>query len=968
MRPLKLTMQAFGPFAGRTELDLETLGREGMYLITGDTGAGKTTIFDGITYALYGATSGGSRSGEMMRSTYADPGTPTEVELLFELRGERYRVYRSPAYERRKKRGEGTTMSPAAAELTMPDDSVIVKDVTKKIEQLLGIDKDQFTQIAMIAQGEFRKLILAETKDRTEIFRHIFGTKKYDTLQKRVREEAGRLRSRHEELTASIHQYIDGLEADPQGPFAQRLSIAKGEPAADERKNAAASGDGAGSAAQAEGGSPEASGSDERSGEDCRAPSTVEEVLELAEDMIADDAARLSEAQKRCGQLAAEMTQKQKVLSIAEQAERTEETLRKDCEELKEADRALSEADHKLKEAETARPKIEAENAAAAALQERLGDYDAADLLQKEISEQRNIQKEKEKQADRSAEQIRTQQDQIRIMEEELKSLQDAGERLQQARTERQQEEDRISRLRDLEMSIRSAQRLAQQAKEAREKYLSASSTDEKAQQGFRILRKRFLDAQAGILAGDLADGQPCPVCGSPAHPEPAQLAEDAPGADEVQRAEDAAAEAREAAEAASLRSAELTAKMNAQKEELDRTGEELIPGFSALEDSARSDAAEAALSERSVRIKELDEKIRQEEERQQRRQALQEQIPQKRKQAAELEIAGQKLQEALAAISSALREKETALSSQRARLEYPDRASAAAAILQKQQNAEQMERDILTARKHQSDLSEQAAALRERIRTSEEYLEGYLKDTGREDPGVLRRLLKDLQKEHEAEDRECRMIGTRLRINEKSRDGIRRRHAEAAEVGKEWIMVQGLSDTISGSLRGEDKVMLEVYVQMQYFDRIIARANERLQTMTAGRYQLKRRTEATSHRGQSGLDLNVIDAHNGSERDIRTLSGGESFDASLALALGLSDEVQSHAGGIRLDTMFVDEGFGTLDSETLQRAMEALQSLSESGRLVGIISHVAEMKTKIDRQIVVTKHADGTSSARIVL
>lgn len=700
MRPLNLTMSAFGPYAGRTTVDFSVLGTSGLYLITGDTGAGKTTIFDAITYALYGEASGESRESSMLRSKYAAPETPTFVELTFLNGGKTYTVRRNPEYTRPKTRGTGTTVQKADAELTMPDGRIITKarDVTAAVTDIVGVDREQFARIAMIAQGEFRKLLLAQTDERKAIFRQIFHTGQYQALQNRLKEEAAALDRQCGELEAGLRQAAGSIRCDAPETLPDALD--------------------------------------------------TDALLAALDTLLHADEAALTQAQ---AEHAETETQREQVLSDLGKAEALEAARGK----LAEAESAWTEAQAEMKAAQAAldtatasQPEIQSRRQGITRLEDALRRYEQLDTLraQAEAERKRLAQKRSDLDAarartDAAAKAVETArgklsgQPKLAVAAAQAGHAQDAAAQrcaqLAALETQRQQ-------CAELETALTAAQAEYQKAAEAAQAALAHYGAQNRA----------YLDAQAGILAHTLVPGQPCPVCGATEHPCPAAAPEQAPDAAALKR---------------------------------------------ALSDS---DRAQKTAAERSA----------------------------------------------------------------------------------------------------------QAAGLRGQL------------------------------------------------------DAVRAR----------WQWVHALAATANGAVPGKEKIMLETYIQTAYFDRILGRANTRLLIMSGGQYELRRCARAGDNRSQTGLELEVIDHYNGTARSVKTLSGGETFAASLSLALGLSDEVQATAGGVQLEAMFVDEGFGSLDSEALQQALAALVGVSGGSRIVGIISHVAELKDRIDRQIIVTKDRSGGSRVQV--
>lgn len=912
MRPRMLIMTAFGPYAGKTALDMDRLGEEGIYLITGDTGAGKTTIFDGITYALYGETSGGVRKADMMRCTYAEEDLPTEVELTFAYGREDYRIRRRPAYERRKKRGEGVTRSPAVCELMMPDGTVLTKEreVTAAVIDLLGVDKAQFTQIAMIAQGDFRKLILAETRERISIFRHIFQTGRYQQLQERIREEARRLDRQREGRRQRIDAYVESLEAEET------------ELTGDER-------------------------------------------LMVGIDMLLEaDREKQTELSGRLEQWSQQMQERQRELAEGESAAEIiarQEADRKALEALKETS---ADAEKRLSEAEARQSEGAAFLEEAAAIESRMKEYDEAERLTAEksrLAEELAVREKALSQAGARKEEL---QQTVERGRKALEELGQAGEQLERLRGEQKAKTAKNQGLEALESSINDAISAEKEQRTEQENYRRLADDADRRQREHQRLQRIFLDAQAGVLAASLTEGEPCPVCGSAEHPRPAKLSAEVPDQKSLDAAEKAAAGARKKAEESSRKSAAMQAAQQTRQQEIGRSGKNLIEGFAGEEDlSARK---EQVLREKRVvqeKLTALQEQIRAEESRFAEKQRLEKQLPLDWKALEEADRKRQEEENAVAFLKTVLEEKDKSLQIQRGKLSHPSREAAREAAEKLREKSGQIRNVLKEARQAHSRCQKEKESLEGRLRQAEELL------AGAEAPDILalKRKLEDARREEQDLRQQLQEVTSRLHANERSAGRIREEMAAMEEEEDRYTQIRGLAETVGGTLSGSDRIMLEAFVQMQYFDRIVKRANTRLMVMTGGRYCMKRRRSPADRRGQSGLELNVVDYHNGTERDIRTLSGGESFEASLALALGLSDEVQSGAGGIRLDTLFVDEGFGSLDPETLEKAMDALRSLSKSSRLVGVISHVEEMKSRIDRQIRVTKNADGTSEVKII-
>ena len=817
MRPLKLTLSAFGPYAGTTTLPLEQLGRGGLYLVTGDTGAGKTTLFDAITYALYDHSSGGVRDGAMLRSKYADPGTPTFVELEFEVRGQRYTVRRNPEYLRPKARGEGFTTEKADAALTYADGRPPVtkaKEVTAAVIDIIGLDYNQFSQIAMIAQGQFTRLLNATTEERSKIFRKLFRTQRYQKLQEALAEENSALTARRAALNAKLDAVLAGISYDAADPEAEALGALSAQMPPDA-------------------------------------------VTTLLEGLTARQEAAAAQAADALAALDRQLSTLQTTLGAAEQAERQRQ------EVAGELAKARSTAQLESAKASTRRKTLEALDAA------------------------------------------------LTASEAELAALADADTRRVELEAEAARLAQRETALNELARSLTECQHRNTAARAAQEAYRQAAGRQTEAHSARDTLERAFLDAQAGLLAQTLEEGAACPVCGSTHHPAKAHLPRTAPTEVQVNKAKQAAAQADSAAQEASAAAREALTREQEGRAQLRKDAEALLPErFTSPEGPVPLTVSllKTALAEENDALHTAQAELKQ-------RQTKNHTDCHRKKE--------------LEAQRKAQAEQRTALEAQvTAAQQAAAAAQAAVQTLEARQAAEQtaQPQKIEALKAEQNKL----LARRKALAAQEKDLNAQLLPN--------RRALADHRKLAD------------------QRDALDAR----------WQWVNALASTAGGTLNSKQKIRLEAYIQMNYLDRILVHANTRLMQMTAGQYELER-IGAENQRSQSGLDLGVIDHYNGTRRSVKTLSGGESFKASLALALGLSDEVQSTAGGIRLDTLFLDEGFGSLDEESLEQAIRVLSGLTEGDRLVGIISHVAALKDRIDRQVVVHKERSGGSWVEIV-
>lgn len=908
MRPLNLTLSAFGAYAGKTELDLRELGERGLYLITGDTGAGKTTIFDAIAFALFGKPSGGKggRDVSMLRSKYASPETPTEVELTFSNGGKTYKIKRNPTYERTKLRGTGTTEKKADAELLMPDGKIIAgtKEVDEKIRDILGVDKDQFCQIAMIAQGEFRELLLADTETRRKIFQKIFNTNLYSLFQKKVKEDFFAIGRELKEAENSFKQYAAGivLPEDTELPPENELS----------------------------------------------------EFLDglLKADRAQDDAweKELAEIGKKLDTLTADAAK-----AAVDEENRSE--LRKARLSLAEAEKAVSESGIVLEKEKACEPELVKLAEALKALEDERKAHDELMDTEKKAAAAKKTADDAAARLSRLEESRGELREHLSREREEYHALAASAENLAKLQQEKNLLSQYLDDLRKYETALQTVAECKDAADAARDAYTGARSEEEHLSAEAQELRRRFNDEQAGVLASSLRDGEPCPVCGALTHPHPAQCAPDAPDEKAVKDAEKNARAAQKNVNEASAASGSAKTACETARTEAEKQKEKLFGANKGFID---------LVSEKTIaarRCSDKDSEIVREKKNAARYEALAEQIPAEEKKLSAMDASLSGAQKENAAAQSALSVLRAAVDDLRAGIKYESAADAE----KEKTRALARQTEILAAREN----AEKALRTAEQQLSAEkgrvEQLEKLLANAPSADPAELAEEKERLTAQKKEILQKRLALNSRITANEGAKAGIDEKTAEISELNARWIWMKPLADTANGALSGKERVSLETYAQMTYFDRILARANAHLMRMSGGKYDLKRRESAAKLNTQSGLELDVIDHYNGSERSVKTLSGGETFLASLSLALGLSEEIQSSAGGVQMDTLFVDEGFGSLDEETLRQAMRALRELSEGDRLIGIISHVSELRREIDRQIVVKRSKDGASRAEII-
>ena len=827
MRPINLKMSAFGPFAGTVELNMDLLGKDGLYLITGDTGAGKTTIFDAICYALYGESSGQTRESSMFRSKYATDDVATEVCLEFEHRDKIYKIERSPRQIRPKKRGEGTTEEDPKANIFLPDGKVVTKPdlVTKKVQEILGIDVEQFKQIVMLAQGEFLKLLLAGTNERQEIFRKIFYTDKYKFFQEEIAREYSEVEDKYKQTKTSIDQYRNGIQIADDSSYADEYQKVVSEEL------------------------------------------ILADTLQLLSDIIDEDNAEKKQYEEK-----SEVITK-KIEEITTEIGGLDAKINSydgEYEKKEDSNRQLKEAEESLK-----------------------------------ISEE-NLEKYKEKK-----ERLIGEKTEAKTELSELEDVDTQTEKYLNAKKELDRElEDHLT----FKEEIADLERLEDELSKSKDEYIKAENEYREKLDVYNALDRDYRAGQAGVLAAELEEGKPCPVCGSTSHPNPAKFDKKIPTESQLKKAKEESETAHENVNNKSSASAEINGRYNQSYVQIKKKSEQLLGEFYEQDLAGR---LETEINKIRENIDSTDKQLIE--------------IQRSKELKIELEDKLTKLEEDLSDTEEKLHKEEVE-------------------FLGLSKDVDRLKKDCEKQEKEIARIDKEISEYRKQLQD-------------------LEKLRDERQAELKSVQSDINDVVSRVSANQKTRDNINNLATEITKLEKKKVSLEQLEKTAKGKITGREKIMLETYVQMTFFDRIISRANVRFLQMTGGQYELRRSEVADDKRGQHGLNLSVKDFYNSTIRSVKTLSGGESFKASLSLALGLSEEIQENAGGIKIDTLFVDEGFGSLDPESLQQAYNALAQLTESSRLVGIISHVEALAELIDdKQIVVTKQREGGSKAEIVV
>lgn len=924
MKPLKLTMSAFGSYAGKNVIDF-TGQQQGIFLITGDTGAGKTTIFDAITYALYNQTSGGERNGNMMRSQYARPETETYVELEFLYRGQTYRVRRNPDYKITKTLKNGKIREqkvPHSVELTLPDGTVFPekKNATDaKIIEILGLTADQFSQIVMIAQGDFFKLLYTKSDERKMIFSKLFRTDIYWKIQENLRRKSMEMDERIQENDRAFEQEKSRIIPLPES-------------------------------------------------EELPLDELVERLRERLKDALKEQNLRRANVEE----LNKKITKYEEINKLFRSLEKIRQTgkelearqaeskeRRQQIENARKADKVLVAEQQNLRQQQ----EVEQSAQAIAKMTETLADHqEMFETLKTQLQEAEA--KQKREAADT--------QKKMLALEQSFPSY----EALQNARSEEQQakkvwedlgktSEESFHKKEAGIAALKEQQKQQEQVVEQTKKnWEQTSLSASESAKHYEHMYEAFLKEQAGILAENLSAGCPCPVCGSTVHPDPAKLSDHAVTELEVEQAKKTRAAAEEKRDMAyAAFEAEKT-----EKQKLAQAVEKEEADFVLAQTIAKQQRKEA--EQNYVSLQKIAEQIREK--------LVYPSLAEAKKQYAAmqkaLEAAEQEIERKRQKVSE-LAEAMNTLKGQKLAEEENQKTAKKLAAKTEKEYAKLLEKSGFVSEEtyHLAILPERSRSKLER--EEKEYESQCLRQQSEQKllekqvSGKTYTDTTELNEQLKAEKqalKEAEKTYMELHTAYENDRSVLQNCAVYLEKGKklesEDQVIKSLSKTANGRLSGSAKIDFETYIQRQYFKQIIHEANKRLLTMSNHQFILKLKEEAnTGRKTNEGLDLSVYSLVTDSERDVKTLSGGESFLAALAMALGLSDIVERSAGAIHPDMMFIDEGFGSLDAQSRQQAIEVLAELAGDSRMVGIISHVTELKEQIDRKLVVNRTDNGS-------
>ena len=871
MKPVKLIMSAFGPYADCTEIDFTAFGEDGIFLISGDTGAGKTTIFDAISFALYGEASGGKerRQSKSFRSDYARPQAETYVMLTFTHKEQRFTIRRNPKYPRPKMRGEGSTDADPYAIMTNETTGENIEGLTEvntAVQNLLGLTQDQFTQTVMIAQGDFLKILNASSDDRKALFQKLFNTSLYASLQRRLQEMNSEASREMDALNERIKGGMSNITPDKEDPLRETIQLYLTD------------------------------------------AKYADVLLPLLEKMVMDEQQQLNalhstenEGRTKADALLKRIEQANTSNSELEELEKTECLMQRILEKQAKADEFAAQLTLARKAQEVTAEETRLNACVSALAGEKQTLQDNQKLLDAVEEKLPKAQEEA-----KAAEQLVPQANALLVSIQQLENARPLLDDLSKTRRNFAAMQEKITSL--LEESNR-------------------------ADSAYTAAKEGYYRNQAGLLAASLEDGKPCPVCGSCLHPSPAEV--------------DAQAFTKEQMEAAEIKQRKAADALSKANSDLSGLRGALDTAMNALRESGIAENEnEDSLTRRILSLKT--------EEKQLRSRIKDAETALKNLQ---LEAEGKRT-----ALSEGRKRLDTLLASEdEYRRQFREKLTACGfADADAYRNARLSPAKIEEIDTNLKEFNRRKQAASDKISELKEKTAGKQK----QDISLMQQEQQALTRRLEEIRLAERALNSRHSLHNSALETIRSARSLQKKKEAQWAVLRDLHDCCAGKAAGTQRAKLtfEAYVQQYYFKQVVAAANKRLTVLTDGLFSLRCKEEARNRVSQSGLDLDVLDRATGQWRDVTTLSGGESFLASLALALGLSDVVQDRSGAIRMDAMFIDEGFGTLDDAALRNSLKVLSDLADGKRLVGIISHVHELEERIDKQIIVSKTPQGSS------
>ena len=930
MRPVKLTMSAFIAYEEENVvIDFEKLGTSGLYLITGDTGSGKTTIFDAITFALFGEASSKRRGNSLLRSKSAPDDRPTRVELVFAYRDKEYTIERSPSYSVPSRK----TPVPPKVKLTLPDGTSknTAKEADAKIKDLFGINSDQFCRIAMIAQNDYLK-ILDDDKEgeiRKKLFREVFGTEKYGKLQEELGKKLNDKNKEYEAVKSSLKQYAAGIKCADEHPLSETIKKACGE--AGEFKSF--------------------------------------ETIAALKQLISEDTANEEALTKETEDIEKQETALTKLLTKAGTWDTARTSLETANHELNEKNK-LTETLH-IKTEEARKKAQQAEG-----LHKEIGELTAKLPAYRELDEKEEAHKRLETELQTDGESLKKAEEKAKEKASEQSKLETERKSLENAAAEKVKQEakrDEISQsLRKLKNLKKDLINLGNKKTDLiKKQQLVCEKRDlwKQKKEVYDTQLENYVAGQAGLLAENLTEGKACPVCGNTTHPHLATKMENVPTEEILKATKKASDQAESEMREVSQEADKDNTVIKEKEKQLMKTLGELGFGEFANEDVTQLTGMQEVVEneEKSLQTElfENNTAVRKAENDTCRKEEIETtELPGLKKECENLRSLIGELKTSIEVKKEQKDSCEKRMKELKQEIKFPGETEAKAEIKRLEDEIKKAQDRLDDATKQESECNERITELKTKINEANEILKDAQdvdtqKERERQTAFAMRK--KDLKKYYD----ECH---ARLENNRGALKNIEKTAEKMQRAADELVILKDLSNTANGSINQTDKIELEVFSQMFYLDNVIISANRRLLKMSNGRFELVRRKVAARKQGKTGLDFDVIDHYEGgAQTSVASLSGGESFQASLAFQIGLADAIQAYAGGIQIDTLFVDEGFGTQSEEALNQVIGELIKLNDGNKLVGIISHVPELKNRIDKQIV-TKSEGGANSVEVVV
>lgn len=925
MRPLKLSFESFNSYANKTSIDFEDFSSNGIFLITGPTGSGKTTIFDAIKYALYGEASGEDRKNISNFSDFANLESPSTVIFEFLQRGVKYRIERISSYQvsKKNKTPESDKKTPNKKttvnfyQLIGGEEKLLASNATKvneEVQNLLGIDKNQFSQIVMIAQGDFSKILTAKGSDREILLRNIFNTEVYQQLQERLKADTSQLEKEHEKNLANAKNALQDINLNDQEQSDKVLEYLDNEKTIlshlDEIRTFIEE-------------------QNSTLNEEAQSLDSKAEKLSDKKDAFTQDLALVQSNQKIKDQISAcneyldlhkpILDQKKSAYDQAKKNESEIERLRSDIPKLEE----------KIHRYDSASEKVESIELEISTLDSQLLEHKKQiELLDKKSTETQTLQnglKEKKQRLEENSNKLTEIDRLISEIEQTVKRKKNAD-----------------AYLKELEEEQVALEELAVKYNHSEEAYLSAE--------------QKFRDAQAGILASKLIEGSPCPVCGSIHHPQIASLSNDVPSETKIKKLKDMMESIHQKKQKQSEAVTASETKFDFENNEFNQSFTQVLSLVHLIDEFENVESFEELVHANEILIQQKSAIESQNKE----KEILESRINQ-------TDIDLKNIEENKAETNNSIQELTNHLNRRHGELSSIKNSGDLIDIDKiKICHENAVARwEILSNQLHQSkEEFDKESAEFNRKKDFCQGLKSQLNNTLCIDPSNLKDQIQEIDIKQQEIRNKITEINHMISINESPLTTIKRIYHDAIATEKKYNTTKTLYDFVSGKSSNSESgcISLENYVQRTYLQRVVGAANDRLAVMTDSQFVLKTKGDK-KYKKKEYLDLEVTDLYTGKDRDVKSLSGGEKFMTSLALALGFSDVIQQDAGGIQLDSMFIDEGFGTLDSETLEQALRLLDQLStNSNTLVGIISHVEELKNRIPQQIVVSKDLNGSS------